>query len=1105
MPKGGKDGGKKKRESDLTDNPLSSEQEAAAVKIQARARGNAARKKSKSKKKMEKTKSKRKVKKAEEMTQDEAATKIQAAHRAKKGRKKSKMAKKLKEKKEAKLKKIREAAEYEAAIAIENDVSLLFKPGEGAYVRKGSDRTCTDKICCLIFILYWFGMCFLIHFATTYGDIDRLVRPRDMDANSCGLKTGSGDGEVDLEGFRQLYLPNPADETQQICVDGCPGSSKGTCSGAGGADDPAGAWDDYRQKSFSSRKSEWDKINQAASLLGQGAEEYLPNSLPWYSGEDACIAQGDCSGAVPASDGSIAKDAAGQPIPSRDVGLDACTDFGRCMNGTVEILPAGAVLIGGSCVRNCAWKTAQRTVCQNSRNTGYEFQQYDFTPYAWEYDETDDNLFICMPREAACRSARIPTTVACDDEDYPPKDFMTASSKGWLSSDGPCWMPVFPSEELLYRCVPSMLTDMASATAQAEGQQSVQYMKDLQDYWRIIPFGGFIAVLAAFAWIIFLGKFAYYLIWATVYGVEILLPCISAAAFYKLGAIPTRSCVASAASASAKKVAECLAADISSNPTELDLYPNELNDPNMLNCQAIGVEVGCASSDTEDCLGHCTYEPGLYVEIPPEVQAAMDEANTSQEYTYYMAYGSLVAWVVLGVIFFIFKQRIMISIGVIEEASDAFLDIPFAVFMPLVVLLCSIPVSAFCCVACFLLLSLRRVAENGMLQYCLADDPNMPLSAEEQELWPEDCVLFGTPSILQGMFFAQLFGWVWTVQWFLSIQYCGIAGAISKWYFTPENLETHEKKISAVLLSHSVFRTLRFHSGTAALGSFIVAVVIFVKFVLIYMVNQMQAQAPENKMIQLLGKCLKLLIMCVEKFIRFMGHLAYIETAIYGTNFCHSLYKAVKALVKNVVRFSFVTLFSKLVLILGKLLVVAAALGLAILCLPLLKSDNFLEGAELNMTVTTTLPAQPLPLVPLALVCFFAITISINIMGIYETAIDTIMVSFLEDEKENDGNGQVSFASGPLKDFMSGTKGIADATERYKKSLIAAKSDKLKAQQEMEKDMMKSDLTPKGGNKKLKKERKEKRKVKGPKLTKEEKKRKKDEFMSSSQGVKGME
>ena len=41
-------------------------------------------------------------------------------------------------------------------------------------------------------------------------------------------------------------------------------------------------------------------------------------------------------------------------------------------------------------------------------------------------------------------------------------------------------------------------------------------------------------------------------------------------------------------------------------------------------------------------------------------------------------------------------------------------------------------------------------------------------------------------------------------------------------------------------------------------------------------------------------------------------------------------------------------------------------------------------------------------------------------MGTYETAIDTIMVCFLEDEAENDKSGNISFASGPLKMFMSG-------------------------------------------------------------------------------------
>ena len=81
---------------------------------------------------------------------------------------------------------------------------------------------------------------------------------------------------------------------------------------------------------------------------------------------------------------------------------------------------------------------------------------------------------------------------------------------------------------------------------------------------------------------------------------------------------------------------------------------------------------------------------------------------------------------------------------------------------------------------------------------CLPDDPSTPLAAEEQlyllrgicifnysrnlslvlglnyayvfpvRRYNSDCMF---PTILQGMFFAQVFGWIWTVQWFLSIQY----------------------------------------------------------------------------------------------------------------------------------------------------------------------------------------------------------------------------------------------------------------------------------------------------------------------------------------------
>jgi hypothetical protein len=177
------------------------------------------------------------------------------------------------------------------------------------------------------------------------------------------------------------------------------------------------------------------------------------------------------------------------------------------------------------------------------------------------------------------------------------------------------------------------------------------------------------------------------------------------------------------------------------------------------------------------------------------------------------------------------------------------------------------------------------------------------------------------------------------------------------------------------------------HLGTMALGSFITAVVITVKYVAVYTITQIQAQSPENKVIQFLGNCLKVVIGCVERFIRFLGHIAYIETAIYGTNFCRSVVKAFIRLVKNVIRFSFVTLFSKLVLLLGKLLTIGGAVWLAILSIAFIypkdEDENALPGA--------------IPVAPAILVGFFAATIAIAIMGA-KTARPPPPVPFFEEE-----------------------------------------------------------------------------------------------------------
>ena len=59
-------------------------------------------------------------------------------------------------------------------------------------------------------------------------------------------------------------------------------------------------------------------------------------------------------------------------------------------------------------------------------------------------------------------------------------------------------------------------------------------------------------------------------------------------------------------------------------------------------------------------------------------------------------------------------------------------------------------------------------------------------------------------------------------------------------------------------------------------------------------------------------------------------------------------------------------------------------------------------------------------LVPLALVCFFAVTISINIMGIYETAIDTILLCFCVDK---DRKGEKKYMSPELERYIDDVSG----------------------------------------------------------------------------------
>ena len=114
-------------------------------------------------------------------------------------------------------------------------------------------------------------------------------------------------------------------------------------------------------------------------------------------------------------------------------------------------------------------------------------------------------------------------------------------------------------------------------------------------------------------------------------------------------------------------------------------------------------------------------------------------------------------------------------------------------------------------------------------------------------------------------------------------------------------------------------------------GGALITIVVVGKWIATYVIQQVMAQSPENKVIQLLGHCLICLVNCVEKLIRFLGKIAYIELAIYGHNFCTGVYTAAKRLISNIIRFSFLAVFAHLMIFLGKLGVTAGATYLCFL------------------------------------------------------------------------------------------------------------------------------------------------------------------------------
>jgi hypothetical protein len=227
----------------------------------------------------------------------------------------------------------------------------------------------------------------------------------------------------------------------------------------------------------------------------------------------------------------------------------------------------------------------------------------------------------------------------------------------------------------------------------------------------------------------------------------------------------------------------------------------------------------------------------------------------------------------------------------------------------------------------------------------------------------------------------SLFSFLWNNAFLVALGQLIIAGACSTWFFAPR-----EEKCRKGVVRAGVWISFRYHLGTLAFGSLVIAVVQFVRYILMYF--ERQAAAAKNRVVVLALRVVQCCLYCFEKCLKFLNKNAYIQVALVGTNFCTSAKAAFFLIFRNLARFGAVAMLGSVIYVIGIIFITA---GTSV-------GGYFLLKA-LHPEVTPILP-----MVVYVVTSYLVAKLYMNVFGL---SVDTILQCFIATEEMGGDSGFV--------------------------------------------------------------------------------------------------
>ncbi|KAF7254805.1 Choline transporter-like protein 5, partial [Varanus komodoensis] len=263
--------------------------------------------------------------------------------------------------------------------------------------------------------------------------------------------------------------------------------------------------------------------------------------------------------------------------------------------------------------------------------------------------------------------------------------------------------------------------------------------------------------------------------------------------------------------------------------------------------------------------------------------------------------------VVITLMLIFLRNRIQIAIALLKEGSRAIGYIMSTLFYPVITfILIAICISYWAVTAVFLATSgepvYKVMADQSLCIYTnMTCYPETFNTTNVTKLCPgAQCTFafYGGESLYHRYILVlqiiNVFVFLWLVNFAIALGQCTLAGAFASYYWAFRK----PADIPPCPLFSSFGRAIRYHTGSLAFGSLILAVIQLIRVMLEYLDHKLKGS--QNAFAKFLLCCLKCCFWCLEKFLKFINRNAYIMIAMYGKNFCTSARDAFFLLMRNV-------------------------------------------------------------------------------------------------------------------------------------------------------------------------------------------------------------